>query len=138
MNLRNVRTFVAIADAGGIARAGNRLNLSQPAASRQILALEACLGVKLFERIGRRFRLTSEGEYLLTRSRRLLVDADSLSVEAEALRMGNRSTAYRCFAGDNRVHSRAVPAGLPASSSGGRDRLCGGRWFARGRPSRTW
>jgi DNA-binding transcriptional LysR family regulator len=84
INLRNLRTFVAIADAGGIARAG--LNLSQPAASRQVLALEASLGVKLFDRVGRHFRLTSEGEYLLTRSRRLLVDADSLAVEAEALK----------------------------------------------------
>jgi DNA-binding transcriptional LysR family regulator len=88
MNLRNVRTFVAIADAGGIARAGADLNLSQPAASRQILALEASLGVKLFDRVGRRFRLTSEGEYLLTRSRRLLVEADSLTVETEALKKG--------------------------------------------------
>jgi LysR family transcriptional regulator, cyn operon transcriptional activator len=88
MNLRNLRTFVAIADAGGIARAGAHLNLSQPAASRQILALEASLGLKLFDRVGRRFRLTSEGEYLLTRSRRLLVDADSLAVEAEALKKG--------------------------------------------------
>lgn len=86
MNLRHLRTFVAIADAGGIARAGARLNLSQPAASRQILALEAGLGVKLFDRIGRRFRLTSEGEYLLTQSRRLLMDADSLTEGAHALK----------------------------------------------------
>lgn len=86
MNLRHLRTFVAIADAGGIARAGSRLNLSQPAASRQILALEAGLGVKLFDRIGRRFRLTSEGEYLLTQSRRLLMDADSLTEGAHALK----------------------------------------------------
>jgi LysR family transcriptional regulator, cyn operon transcriptional activator len=88
MNLRHLRTFVTIADAGGIARAGGRLNLSQPAASRQILTLESDLGVKLFDRVGRRFRLTSEGEYLLRRSRRLLLDADSLTEGAYALKKG--------------------------------------------------
>ena len=89
MNLRHLRTFVSIADAGGIARAGSRLNLSQPAASRQILALEADLGVRLFDRIGRRFRLTSEGEDLLRQSRRLLLDADSLGARARALKGGH-------------------------------------------------
>lgn len=90
MNLRNLRTFVAVADAGSIARASAHLNLSQPAASRQILALEGSLKVKLFDRIGRRFRLTSEGESLLRRSRRLIMDADALSMEAQAL---NRAQA---------------------------------------------
>src|SRR5512134_1741338 len=89
MNLRYLRTFVHIADAGGIARAGSRLNLSQPAASRQILALEADLGVRLFDRIGRRFRLTSEGEDLLRQSRRLLMDADALGARARALKGGH-------------------------------------------------
>ena len=89
MNLRHLRTFVNIADAGGIARAGSRLNLSQPAASRQVLALEADLGVRLFDRIGRRFRLTSEGEDLLRQSRRLLMDAESLGARARALKGGH-------------------------------------------------
>ena len=53
MNLRHLRTFVAIAEAGGVHRAVPRLNLSQPAASRQLRALEAELGVPLFDRIGR-------------------------------------------------------------------------------------
>jgi Bacterial regulatory helix-turn-helix protein, lysR family len=44
---------------------GGRLRLSQPAASRQILALEAELGIPLFDRIGRRIKLTSAGEDLL-------------------------------------------------------------------------
>jgi DNA-binding transcriptional LysR family regulator len=70
MNLRHLRTFVIVADAGGFGRAIARLNLSQSAASRQIIALEAELGIPLFDRIGRRLRLNSEGEDLLWRSRR--------------------------------------------------------------------
>ena len=89
MNLRYLQTFVDIAEVGSIARAGARLNVSQPAASRQILALEAELGVRLFDRIGRRLPLTSEGEDLLRQSRRLLMDADSLNARARALKGGH-------------------------------------------------
>jgi LysR family cyn operon transcriptional activator len=89
MNLRYLRTFVGIAEAGSIARAAARLTVSQPAASRQVLALEAELGVQLFDRIGRRLRLTSEGEDLLRQSRRLLVEADLLNARARALKGGD-------------------------------------------------
>jgi DNA-binding transcriptional LysR family regulator len=89
MDLHQLRTFVAIADAGGVARAATRLNLSQPAASRQMQVLEAELGVQLFDRIGRRVRLTNEGEDLLRRSRQLLADAQSLRERARALKAGH-------------------------------------------------
>jgi LysR family cyn operon transcriptional activator len=88
MDLRNLRTFVAIVDAGGVHRAAARLHLTQPAISRRIHALEAELGVPLFDRIGRRVHLTSEGEDLLRRSRELLSEADSLMERAAALKTG--------------------------------------------------
>ena len=89
MDLHQLRTFVAIADAGGVARAAARLNLSQPAASRQIQALEADLGLPLFDRIGRRVRLTSAGEDLLRRARRLVSEADAVRERARALTAGH-------------------------------------------------
>jgi len=89
MNLHQLRTFVLIAESGGIARASNRLHLSAPAASRQILALESEFRVKLFDRIGRRLQLTPEGEDLLERSRQLLTDAESLGERARALKAGH-------------------------------------------------
>lgn len=89
MNLRHLEAFVNIAEAGGIARAGGRLAVSQPAASRQIRALEAELGVRLFDRIGRRLKLTSEGEDLLRQSRRLLMEAELLGARARALKGGH-------------------------------------------------
>src|SRR5262245_43871313 len=88
MNLDHLRTFSLIAASGGISKAADRLNLSQPAASRQVLALEAELGVQLFARVGRRLQLTSEGEDLLVRCRRLLDDAESLRNRARALNTG--------------------------------------------------
>jgi DNA-binding transcriptional LysR family regulator len=88
MDLRQFRAFVAIVDTGGFARAVARVNLSQPALSRQIHALEADLGIRLFDRIGRRVQLTAEGEDLLRRSRRLLAEAESLGERARELRGG--------------------------------------------------
>jgi DNA-binding transcriptional LysR family regulator len=88
MNLGHLRTFVAIVDAGGVHRAAARLHLSQPAVSRQIQALETGLGVPLFDRVGRRVQLTSEGEDLLRRSRRLLAEAESFTERADALKKG--------------------------------------------------
>jgi LysR family cyn operon transcriptional activator len=89
LNLRHLSTFIDIAEAGSIARAAARLTVSQPAASRQILALESELGVRLFDRIGRRLRLTSEGEDLLRQSRRLLNEAELLGARARALKGGH-------------------------------------------------
>ena len=89
MNLRQLRTFVAVADAGGFARAVSRLHLSQPAASRQIEALQSELGVLLLERSGRRIRLTSDGEALLRHSRTVLAEAESLQQRARALKGGH-------------------------------------------------
>src|SRR5262245_4636381 len=90
MNLRNLRTFVAVADAGSFGRA--RLNLSQSAASRQIMALEGELGIPLFDRVGRRLHLNSDGKDLLWRSRRLLADAETLGERAQALKGGHIGT----------------------------------------------
>ena len=88
MKLRHLQAFATIVDVGGLARAATRLHLSQPALSRQIQALEADLGVPLFDRIGRRVQLTSQGEDLLQRSRQLLAEAESLGERARELKSG--------------------------------------------------
>src|SRR5215469_6815801 len=92
MNLRALRMFVTTAESGGLGRACAQLNLSQPAASRQIHALESEFGVSLFHRVGRQLRLTSAGEGLLRQSRRLLADADLLTEQARALKEGHKGT----------------------------------------------
>jgi DNA-binding transcriptional LysR family regulator len=92
MNFRQLKTLITVADAGGVALAIGQLPLSQPAASRQIQALEAELGVPLFDRVGRRLRLTAEGEEVVRRARRLLQEADSLRDRANAMKSGLTGT----------------------------------------------
>jgi len=88
MNIRQLQAFAAIVDTGGFIRAADRAHLSQPALSRQIHALEAELGVPLFDRSGHRVRLTAEGEDLLRHCRRVLTEIDSLSGRARTLKSG--------------------------------------------------
>lgn len=94
MELRHLRYFVSVADAASVSKAALQVNICQPALSRQIRDLESELGVRLFDRIGRRIRLTAEGEDLLARSRDLLAHADSLVERARTL-VGGSSGVLR-------------------------------------------
>src|SRR5438093_10344873 len=89
LELRQVRTFVAVVDAGGFSSAARHLRLTQPALSRQIHALENEFGVRLFLRVGRRVEPTVEGLDLLRRGRALLAEAATLSERARALSAGH-------------------------------------------------
>src|SRR5690348_7977636 len=88
MELRHLRYFLAVADAGNVSRAAQRLNITQPALSRQIQDLEGELACRLFDRIGRRIILTRDGEEILEGTTRLLADAEALAERARALAGG--------------------------------------------------
>ncbi len=64
MDWDKLRIFHAVADAGSLTHAGDKLNLSQSAVSRQIRALEESLGTTLFHRHARGLILTEQGELL--------------------------------------------------------------------------
>jgi DNA-binding transcriptional LysR family regulator len=89
MDLRHTRTFVTVAELGTVSKAALRLRTAQPALSRQISDLEQELGLRLFDRIGRRLVLTSEGEQLLSECRGLLNYASAVSERAQLLRRGD-------------------------------------------------
>lgn len=78
LDLDLVRTFVTIAEVGGMTRASERLLRSQSAISLQLKRLEARIGHRLFDRTPRSLRLTLEGERLLPEARALLALHDSI------------------------------------------------------------
>jgi DNA-binding transcriptional LysR family regulator len=72
LDLASVRSFVTVADVGGVTRAAGYLNLTQSAVSMQIKRLEEALGLSLFLRAARKLVLSPEGEQLLSYGRRML------------------------------------------------------------------
>ena len=72
LDLTALRSFVAIADTGGVTRASSFLHLTQSAVSMQVKRLEEVLGAKLLDRAGRGVALTAEGEQLLGYARRMV------------------------------------------------------------------
>lgn len=72
LDLTALRSFLAIADAGGVTRAAASLNLTQSAVSMQIKRLEDMLQVQLLDRTTRRVSLTASGEQLLGYARQML------------------------------------------------------------------
>ena len=84
MELYQLRTFAAAAEARSFSRAARALSLSQSAVSRQIEALEAVFGLDLFTRGGKSAHLTEAGERLLPYAQDILQTADQAQ---EALRV---------------------------------------------------
>jgi DNA-binding transcriptional LysR family regulator len=76
VELRNIRTFLAVADERHFGRAAAILNITQPALTQRIQALEQELGIQLLRRNAREVRLTPAGEALLEHARRLVKDED--------------------------------------------------------------
>ena len=72
MEIKDMRAFYAIVEEGNISHAASRLDVAQPALSRQMKRLEGALGVKLFERGSRRIRLTEAGRILKGRVEHIL------------------------------------------------------------------
>ncbi len=76
MDIPNLQAFAAVAATGSFSLAAERLCLTQPAVSKRITALEEQLGVRLFDRIGRRVVLTEAGRTLLPRADRILAELE--------------------------------------------------------------
>lgn len=103
MELRQLRYFIAVAEDGNFNRAAVRLHITQPALSRQVMALEKSLGARLLERLPRGVHLTPVGESFLERARRILDEVksardlvrDAQRGEVGKLRIGFNSIAVR-------------------------------------------
>ncbi len=78
LDLTALRSFVAVADAGGVTRAAGFLNLTQSAVSMQLKRLEEALGSGVAGPVGADDRLTTAGEQLLRYARRMLALNDEV------------------------------------------------------------
>ena len=76
MELRQLRYFLGVCEAGSLLKASTRLHIAQPALGQQIAALEDELGVKLFARSTRGMALTPEGRTFAEHAKVVLTDAD--------------------------------------------------------------
>lgn len=98
MELRHLRYFVMAAEEGNISRASARLNVSQPAVSRQTKDLEEELAVQLFNREPTGLSLTGAGRSALAHAREILRHANTMMEAMEALFPGRRELMEGMFA----------------------------------------
>ncbi|MEU4838530.1 LysR family transcriptional regulator [Nocardia testacea] len=83
MELRHIRYFLAVHEAGSVNAAAVRVHVAQPSLSRQLRQLERDLGVELFDRSTGRLRLSAAGRALLPEARALMRAAERIALAAE-------------------------------------------------------
>ena len=102
MEIRQLKAFLAIAEAKTFTAGARRVNVTQAAISMQIRQLEDEVGLQLFTRTPRRVIITEAGEYLLDRARKILREHDTAlaeiaelgGVEHGRLRIGSASALF--------------------------------------------
>ena len=70
--IRHLRIFIAVAEAGKMSLAAKSLYIAQPTVSQAMAEIEAEYGVRLFERLSKKLRITQQGQLLLTYARRIV------------------------------------------------------------------
>lgn len=88
IELRRLSQFVAVAEELHFGRAAARLHMTQPPLTQAVQALEAELGLRLFERTRRSVALTPAGDALLQQARKLLAAAEALPAQVQAAAQG--------------------------------------------------
>lgn len=102
MTIRHLELFRAVCEAGGVSAAARELGVSQPSVSQAVRDLELHFGVALFDRDGRRMRLTEQGARLLSHARDVLERLDGLeramgdAAGVETLRLASSITCGTC------------------------------------------
>ena len=114
LELRHLRCLVAIVDSGTFTYAAIELRISQAAVSRNLMALERVLGVRLLYRTSRTITPTTAGVHALAQARQVLAAADNLVAEATTghtrLRIGH---AWSAMGLDSPVSSSAAGRPVP-------------------------
>ena len=87
MEISQLRTLLHVAELGSLSKAAERLNIAQPALSRQIRLLEEELGVSLFKRHGRGMVTTEAGKEVLKRAAKAISEFDDIKLIAQDEKM---------------------------------------------------
>src|SRR5262245_43503460 len=85
MELHQLRYALAVVDNGTFTAAAAACFVAQPSLSHAIRSLERELGVELFQRVGRRVRLTAAGEAFVAPAREVLRSLDTLRSDVDAV-----------------------------------------------------
>jgi DNA-binding transcriptional LysR family regulator len=96
IDLKQLRYFLAVAEEKSFSRAAERLHISQPPLSQQIMKLETELGVRLFARTTRTFELTVAGKALMNEASELLA---RMSMTIDTIRQIDRGEVGRLRVG---------------------------------------
>jgi DNA-binding transcriptional LysR family regulator len=131
VDLRHLRSFLAVAEEASITRAAARMYLTQQALSRQIQVLERSLGATLLVRTSRGVMLTAAGEELAAGGKALTADVDALAQRVRAAAR-TQSGGLRWRAARHGRGNLRDGGGLAASRPHGPGRGAGGSGpFAR-------
>ena len=84
LNTRDLQAFVAVIDSGSMARAAERLHLTQPGLTRRVQHLEATLGAELLDRGSKPLKPTTTGREVYAQARRVLGAVDDLVLAASS------------------------------------------------------
>jgi DNA-binding transcriptional LysR family regulator len=114
MELRHLRTFVAVAEEGSFTRASDRLHVVQSAVSAGVRTLERDLGVTLFDRSTHQVRLSGAGRVLLPEARRTLAAAAAAREVVDQVKGGLRGTVVLGTMQAQAMHAFDVPGLLAA------------------------
>src|SRR5262250_1430699 len=98
LEVRHLKLVAAVADAGSLTRAGDRLHLTQSALSHQLRDVESRLGTPLFLRVGKRMVLTAAGSRVL-RSADEVLHALAQTEDAVRRLAGGHASALRVSTG---------------------------------------
>src|SRR5687767_3820801 len=93
MTLQQLQYFLAAVEHGSFSAAAAELHLAQPSLSEQVRRLEAELGVRLFQRAGRRLELTEAGRLLRPQAERTIAAAEEASASVREVRTLTGGTA---------------------------------------------
>lgn len=90
MDIQKLKYFIAIVEHGTISKAAISLNMTQPPLSTAIRSFEDELGLKLFNRVGKRIHLTDTGKLLYDKGKELIASVEIVKQEVDEHQQGKR------------------------------------------------